>query len=145
MNGIRRFGAHVQLLSVPGERGPNDNKKMDLSCFWSVFDCFSGIDNLMIWQDVPLRAINFSSFWLTNFADAKLTLNELLYLTVKNKFNIEKENLLKIVEEMVSSGIVDCQPRREPDFPARVSMIFFLVKDKTEALIADFKKDNATL
>lgn len=145
MNGIRRIGAHVQLLNVTGRLGPNENKNMGLSCFRSVFDCFSGIDNLMIWQDVPLRAINFSSFWLTNFADAKLTLGELHDISLKNKFNIEKENLLKIVEEMVSSGLVDCQPRREPGFPARVNMIFFLVKDRTEALIADFKKDNATL
>lgn len=145
MNGIRRFGAHVQLLSVPGEHGQIENKNLVLSCFWSVFDCFSGIDNIMIWQDVPLRAINFSSFWLTNFADARLTLGELKDISVKNKFNIEYENLLNIVEEMVSSGIVECQPKREPDFPTRVSMVFFLVKDKTEALIADFKKDNATL
>ncbi len=98
----------------------------------------------MNWQDVPLRAINFSSFWLANFAEGARTVIELTYLSNKNKYKISQETLLKILEELVQYRLVDCKPKREPGYPAMVSMVFVLNIDATEAIIADFKKDNLT-
>lgn len=92
----------------------------------------------MNWQDVPLRAINFSSFWLANFAEGSHTIAQLVELSNKNKYNINQEKLLNIIDELVAGGLVEFKPDKG-------NMVFFLMKDETEAVIADFKKNNLTL
>lgn len=92
----------------------------------------------MNWQDVPLRAINFSSFWLTNFAEGDYNLNELLNITIKNNYKVGKEKLLEIVEELVASGLVNYQIRNN-------HMVFTLMTATTKAVINDYKRDNLTL
>lgn len=90
------------------------------------------------WQDVPLRAINFSSFWLANFAKGFHSVTELTYLSNKNKYKITQEKLLNILDELVGGGLVDF--RLEND-----TFLFYLLEPETKAMIADFKKNNLTL
>ncbi|KKM24313.1 hypothetical protein LCGC14_1606230 [marine sediment metagenome] len=92
----------------------------------------------MNWHDVPLRAINFSSFWLTNFAEGNYNLNELLNKTIENKYKVGKEKLLEIVEELVASGLVNYNLKNN-------HMVFTLMTATTKAVIDSYKKDNLTL
>ena len=96
-----------------------------------------GAKSKMSWQDIPLKAINFTSFWLSNeIKFGRHTLIDLFEYAKSNNYNIEKTVLLGILEKLISLKLVDVG--REID----EKMTFSLNIYKSSDLIAQYKKAN---
>ena len=92
----------------------------------------------MSWQDIPLKAINFTSFWLSdnNIKFGRHTLIDLFEYANSRNYKIEKTVLLGILEKLISLKLVDVG--REID----EKMSFELNIYKSSDLVAQYKKAN---
>lgn len=91
----------------------------------------------MSWQDIPIKAVNFTSFWLSNkIADGKNTLDHLFWYANTNGYKIEKTVLLGILDVMVNLRLI------EIDVALDQKMTFKLDIPKASGLVAEFKKAN---
>jgi len=89
----------------------------------------------MSWQDIPLKAINFLSFWLSNeIKFGRHTLIDLFEFANSRNYKIEKTVLLGILEKLISLKLVDVG--REIDD----KMTFSLDIYKSSDLVAQYKK-----
>ncbi len=91
----------------------------------------------MSWQDIPLKAVNFTSFWLSNkIKDGKHTLDHLFWYANNNNYKIDKSVLLDILDVMISLRLVETHVELDK------KMTFELNIPKSTDLITQYKKSN---
>jgi len=90
---------------------------------------------LMSWQDIPLKAVNFTSFWLSHkIKTEKINLDDLFWYANNNGYNIAKSVILDILDVMVSLRLVETKVELDK------KMTFELNIPKSSDLIAQYKK-----
>jgi len=91
----------------------------------------------MSWQDIPIKAVNFTSFWLSNkIKSDKITLDNLFWYANNNNYKIDKSVLLGILDVMVSLRLVKTNVELDK------KMTFELNIPMSSDLVAEFKKSN---
>ena len=92
----------------------------------------------MSWQDIPLKAINFTSFWLSN-NDIKFgrhTLDGLFEYANSRHYKIDKAVLLDILDVMTNLRLL------EIGIEIDQKMTFTLDIPKSANLVTQYKKAN---